>query len=276
MNESDSKTKVDRFVDWCKSHKLVSLILIFGMVVIAISQFTEALDKIRSLFQPDKSAHAGPSPAAANAEQAALLNEAQFRMKQVDEALQTAMSQGKQCLDHQKANGSILGAEIRDYLTSAQIVRVTLELGGIYRNPGQENETVWIGSGGYGLRHLPEKSGNKNSKFKELNLCDIALNCSNLQNHKSDMTCPPEVSRALDELKMKANFTHVAILDDWFKRSQAQGIYKAKYGAAYKVYETQVGDYGDKVAAIDGWVHEVQESWSRVKKLKAVALFSSQ
>lgn len=212
----------------------------------------------------------------ANAEEAALYNEAQFRMKQVDEALQTAVSQGKQCLERQRTGGSVLGADIRDYLTSAQVVRVTVELGGIYRNPGQEDDTVWISSSGYGLRHLPEKSGQKDSAFKERDLCDIARDYSNLQNQKSDMTCPTEVSQALDDLKEKAKFTQTAILEDWFKRHQAQGVYKAKYGDAYKVYEIQVDDYGDELTTIDRWVNEVQKSWDKLKQLKAMTSFSIQ
>jgi len=275
MSEPGKETRVKAFVDWCQNHKLVSVIIIIGLMVIALAQFTEALDTINKFFKPDKPAVA-TSPRPTAAEETALYNEAQFRIKQVDEVLQTAISQGKQCLAHQKAKGSIPGADIRDYLTSAQVVRVASELGGIYRNPGLENDTVQIGSSGYGLRQLPEKSGCKDGKFKERNLCDIARDYSNLQNQKSDMSCPPDVRRALEDLKGKAQFTQTATLDDWFKRHQAQGIYKAKYRDAYKVYEMQVDDYGDEIAAMDAWVHAVQESWSRVKTSKAIALFISQ
>jgi hypothetical protein len=80
-----------------------------------------------------------------------------------------------------------------------------------------------------------------------------------------------EVQGALDDLKRKAQFSEVGVLNDWFRRHQAQGEYQAKYGGAYRVYEIHVDDYRDELLAVSRWLSSVQDAWNRVKGPQAIA-----
>jgi hypothetical protein len=45
-------TRVDAFVRLCKNHKLISVVVIGGIVIVCLGQFTDALVKIRTFFKP--------------------------------------------------------------------------------------------------------------------------------------------------------------------------------------------------------------------------------
>ena len=54
MSKPDKQTRVDAFIRFCKNNKVISVVLVLGIIVIALSQLTEAVDKICSFFRPDK------------------------------------------------------------------------------------------------------------------------------------------------------------------------------------------------------------------------------
>lgn len=45
-------TKVGKFIRLCENHKSVSIVVIFGLVIIALGNLTDALEKIYGLFKP--------------------------------------------------------------------------------------------------------------------------------------------------------------------------------------------------------------------------------
>jgi hypothetical protein len=49
-------TKVDEFINWCKNHKLISVIIIIALIVIGFGKFTDALNKIHIFFKANPSA----------------------------------------------------------------------------------------------------------------------------------------------------------------------------------------------------------------------------
>lgn len=51
--DGSESSRVGKFLRWCNDNKLISLVIIVGLVVIGISQFTDALDKIRVFFKPE-------------------------------------------------------------------------------------------------------------------------------------------------------------------------------------------------------------------------------
>src|SRR6478672_11462133 len=61
MSKPEKKTRVDAFIEFCKNNKLVSIIVVLGITVIALSQFTEAVDKIRSFFRSHEPVVTGQS-----------------------------------------------------------------------------------------------------------------------------------------------------------------------------------------------------------------------
>jgi hypothetical protein len=61
MSKPEKKTRVDAFIDFCKNNKLISIIIVLGIMVIALSQFTEAVDKIRGFFRSEEHVVKGPS-----------------------------------------------------------------------------------------------------------------------------------------------------------------------------------------------------------------------
>jgi hypothetical protein len=44
-------TKVENFIRWCENHKLISILVIVGLVIIALGNFTNALETIYGLFK---------------------------------------------------------------------------------------------------------------------------------------------------------------------------------------------------------------------------------
>ena len=50
----DKKTIVDRFIERCKTHKLLAYILIIGIVVGALAGFTDSIQKLFSIFNVKK------------------------------------------------------------------------------------------------------------------------------------------------------------------------------------------------------------------------------
>ena len=202
----------------------------------------------------------------------ALSVEVRFRINQINEVLETAGDQQKLCFDELEVERTVAGSCIRDYLEKMSIVATAFELGGIYRSPGKDDATVWIGTSGYGLRHLPERNGYKSKAFAESNMSDLLSQVPEvLPSFASATSTSPEIS--LTNLRRLAKFSETDVLADWFKRHQAQGEYKDKYGSAYKVYEVQVDDYGERLGRIKGWFDKLQAEWrqfintARVKSL---------
>jgi tetratricopeptide (TPR) repeat protein len=48
------KTKTDRTLDWIKDHKILSVVIVIGIIIIAIGTFTNSLQTILNLFFPSK------------------------------------------------------------------------------------------------------------------------------------------------------------------------------------------------------------------------------
>ena len=44
-------TKVERFIRWCENHKWISILVIIGIIIISLGNFTDALEKICDLFK---------------------------------------------------------------------------------------------------------------------------------------------------------------------------------------------------------------------------------
>lgn len=46
--------KVEKFTNWCQGHKIVSLLIIFGVIIIALGTVAESLDKLTGFFAHHK------------------------------------------------------------------------------------------------------------------------------------------------------------------------------------------------------------------------------
>lgn len=195
-------------------------------------------------------------------------DEAHFRLRQIDEVLATALRLQTDCFIQLERDNSVAGSCVRDYLTHAQIVATAFELGGIYQPPGRDFDTVWIGTSGYGIRHLPSRRSYKDSAYADRDLRDI-IHESSSQNNSSPSR-EAEAGTAFERLKQLANFSETEVLTDWFKRQQAQGIYQERYGAAYKVYEVRLDDYKDQLTQVKGWLDRLSLEWQRFKSLSAL------
>lgn len=67
----------------------------------------------------------------------------------------------------------------KKYCSDARGLVVVLELGGILHfPPPKEDENVWIGSSGYGYRHIPFRSGYKLKKYERHSLSDLLSDLS--------------------------------------------------------------------------------------------------
>ena len=186
--------------------------------------------------------------------------EIRFRINQIDEVLKKAQNSLTKCTKQIENSDHVLGSCVRDYFTAAQGITVAFELGGIYRNPGKEDDTVWISSSGFGLRHLPERQGYKSKKYVEKNIGDLFEDYYQKSGAKI-------LAKRLNELKKVAVFTNIDILEDWFKRHQASGEYKAKYGSAYNVYKTEMDDYDNQLKRMKEWQEKVVFEWQNFKEL---------
>ena len=99
-----------------------------------------------------------PPPPSCN--QTEIQREIEFRIQQVDEVV-----------------GGRFTVENRDpsnVCARAASIFVISQLGGITkRPPPKEDETVWIGSSGYGYRHTPSKTGARSDEFASFSLPEL-------------------------------------------------------------------------------------------------------
>ena len=204
---------------------------------------------------------------------APVVNELKFRIRQIDEVLDSAIALQNRCFAQLRQSRSVSGSCIRDYLNQAQVVATGFELGGIYRVPAKDDGTVWIGTSGYGVRHLPERRTFKDPTFANSDFGDLLalLPSAPLANAPSNSSVDPiAVMRTLRRL---AQFSETEVLADWFKRHQAQGEYKDRYGSAYRVYEVQVDDYEERLVRVKAWLDSIATEWLLLKstaKVKAI------
>jgi hypothetical protein len=54
--------KVERFKNWCQNHRIVSVVIIIGIIVIAVGAFTEALEKTLRFFKKQTSSVLAKTP----------------------------------------------------------------------------------------------------------------------------------------------------------------------------------------------------------------------
>jgi hypothetical protein len=201
-----------------------------------------------------------------------LVDEGQFRLQQIDEVLAAALKLQTDCFGQLERDGSVAGSCVRDYLNQVQVVATAFELGGIYRPPGKDGDTVWISTSGYGLRHLPSRRGFKDPAYADRTLRDL-IRASAAQ---GSSTSPKQVeaNTSLEQIKQLALFSETDVLTDWFKRHQAQGIYQERYGSAYKVYDARLDDYKDQLSMVKRWLDRLDTEWQRFKRLDAVKVFT--
>nr|VFJ88703.1 MAG: hypothetical protein BECKH772A_GA0070896_1001038 [Candidatus Kentron sp. H]VFJ90818.1 MAG: hypothetical protein BECKH772B_GA0070898_1001138 [Candidatus Kentron sp. H]VFJ96932.1 MAG: hypothetical protein BECKH772C_GA0070978_1000938 [Candidatus Kentron sp. H] len=197
----------------------------------------------------------------------ALKREINFRAKQVDEVLEKAKSKSALCQKGIERKGTIKGTCVRDFLNTATRVTVVFELGGIYRIPGKGEDSVLIHYSGYGLRHLPEKQGYKDSMYSNNTFGEVLEDYLVLVLRGTSEDIIIEMNNTLDKIKEEAQFKNLDILEDWHQRHQATGKYKDKYGGAYKVYDSEMDDFKTELGRIEQWLNSVNDEWSHLKRL---------
>jgi hypothetical protein len=217
---------------------------------------------------PRKDAKPAPTPSSSEKRHipqisAALVDEGRFRIQQMDEVLDDAMAVQARCFEQLSAERAVDGACIRDYLEKAQIVAAAFELGGIYRPPAKDDATVWIGTRGYGVRHLPNQRTFKNTEFATKDMRDLMLDIPDVS---PDSSASSKLNLMLDNLRKAAKFSETEVLADWFKRHQAQGEYQQKYGVAYRVYEVKVDDYAEPLSRVKKWLDRLNKGWQDFKR----------
>ena len=68
----------------------------------------------------------------------------------------------------------IAGRNLSDSCAQARSIFIVAKLGGIARRPPpKEDETVWIGSSGYGYRHTPFKAGARSDEYASYSLPEL-------------------------------------------------------------------------------------------------------
>ena len=82
------------------------------------------------------------------------------------------------------------GVTTSDSCALARSIFVVAKLGGIVRRPPpKEDETVWIGSSGYGYRHTPFKTGARSDEFASFSLPELVADyasCTGSAQSKAD------------------------------------------------------------------------------------------
>jgi hypothetical protein len=145
---------------------------------------------------------------------------------------------------------------------------VVARLGGVIQFPPPDENgsaNVWIGSSGYGYQSIPFKRGFRSPQFANDQLSDLVSEW-----HSANRTAIAAVDRAaidasLADFAAKTKFADLDILDDWFARTQQNGIYVNRYGGAYKIFDIDVSDYGDQLRRVHGWVDAAGASWIALK-----------
>lgn len=194
-----------------------------------------------------------------------------FRVKQIDEALVNAENKSIACYKELEQKGTVKGACVRDFFTEAQKITVAFELGGIYRIPGKGEDTVWISSSGYGIRHLPERQSYKNKQYANSTVGEILEDYWSARGERKKVS-NYELDKYLQQLKGSAQFNKIDILKDWFQRHQASGKYKQKYGGAYKVYDFEMDDYQNEINIVDFWRKSIKEEWEQFKRRNIISI----
>ncbi|HCG8254228.1 hypothetical protein [Vibrio atypicus] len=197
-----------------------------------------------------------------------VIDEGNFRIRQLDKAIENAMNHFELVTSHQEKNGSIMGSDFRNFIESAKLVTVTIDRGGIVNIPQSGDLPTWIGSSGYGVSHLPYKRAYKKTQFSSDSLLDLGSQLLRLSNVDKSELSKLEVS--IDELDDIYAFKFEEILSDWRMRHQASGKYKEIYHDAYKVYKVSITDYGDEIATIGEWIKTVKSRWQAVKSNKII------
>ena len=265
----DGDTLTDRVTRRLKNIPAIAIAAVIVAVAIALSTFTDALDKIRK-FADDLTQ---PAPVALAASQAA--EEAHFRIRQVDRVLANA-AQAQEAVLQELKSGGVVGSRIRDYLYRSQLVTTVMEVGGVYRPPGKAEDIVWIGSSGYALRQLPDQRSYKASAYADADFRDLAAVQLASSGGKARTSAEfQELDSLLEKLRADAQFAPVDVVNDWFNREQARGPYQDRYGVAYKVDEIRVDDYRAQLSAVEQWLSRIRADWQQLKKLKATARWVS-
>ncbi|EHU9460242.1 hypothetical protein KZY41_004349 [Vibrio vulnificus] len=202
-------------------------------------------------------------------EMLALIDEGNFRIRQLDRTIEVAVKSYKKIENRQNENGAVLGSEFNSFIESAKLITVTIELGGILSVPYGENDSSYIGSSGYGLRHLLYKRSSKKDQYVYDSLLDLAKRLARLS--KGNTGSLSDLEDSFDCLESVYPFDFKEILDDWLKRHNRQGEYESIYKTE-SVYDTKISDHGDKIKDIGKWIYNVQNCWQAIKSNKLMEL----
>ena len=201
-----------------------------------------------------------------------LASEIRFRVRQMDSSIEDALEIFDLCAQDISANnGKINGGRIRDALESAKLITVTTRLGGIIQFTLSDEDSVNIGSSGYAQRSLLFKRGYKDVEFKNDNIADLAIQHASTIGSKATEQQRNNISDLLEQFEIATAFQFENTIQDWRKRHQAQEPYETKYGGAYRVYEVDVDDYGDRITEIGEWVNKASVAWQRIKSHDLIA-----
>ncbi|HAS6263328.1 TPA: hypothetical protein RQJ64_004633 [Vibrio vulnificus] len=199
----------------------------------------------------------------------ALIDEGNFRTRQLDRTIEVAVKSFKKIESRQDKEGAILGSEFNSFIESAKLITVTIELGGILSVPYGENDYSHIGSSGYGLQHLLYKRSSKKDQYVYDSLLDLAKRLARLS--KGNTGSLSDLEENFDCLEALYSFDFKEILDDWLKRHNRQGEYESIYKTE-SVYDTKISDHGDKIKDIGKWIYNVQNCWQAIKSNKLMEL----
>ena len=157
-----------------------------------------------------------------------LESEMMFRIGQMDSVVTDAI------LAHDEAHTSSTES-IETYYDAVILLPVVAHLGGILSFPKPDDASYWIGSTGYGNRHLPHMRGYKNPEFINDNLIDLAVKFHRLMglddsSHESsirdvhnsfEMIVEPDATIKLLPTLLPLNFEHDQLVRvrNWFVQS---------------------------------------------------------
>lgn len=187
--------------------------------------------------------------------------EARFRISQVDDVL----AQAKLNLDRSQ---TLTDEDLLALFASAPRLTVVAELGGIYSVPLDDDATVWIGSSGYGKRHLPRQRGYKDSTFMESNLKDIWR-----EYHRA--MCRAEPTSA--QLVMVTDLFQ-ALQDAAEPNGEVRTL--STVGNRYELQRWREGannaEVDAVVTALGTWIRSVESAWTAVKTSPLLSSFENQ
>ncbi len=197
-----------------------------------------------------------------------VIDEGNFRVRQVDSAINKALVLYGKIQANINTNGKILGSDFRDFIEAAKIITVSIDLGGIIYIPQEKETNTLIGNSGYSVMHLAYKRSYKRSLFSSDSLLDLATQITRYSKENRKLLNTLETN--MDSIEKIFRFEFHDILKDWRMRHQASGKYKTIYKKAYYVYNVEMSDCGNEVEIIGKWIMLVKSKWDKIKSNKLI------